>query len=113
MLLQLQLLFAGAGSMLWHWGLGGVLIICFLAAAMLTQVVPLVGKYLGPWRVDLLWAAAVVAVFLMAEGIGVHDANLRCQAKQQVIIKHVGAVRKKVSTPAFTANPDKFNSADN
>lgn len=98
---DLHLLFAGLGPLLWHWGIGiGLIIIC-LALEVFSSVIPIIGPLLAPFRKDLLWAAACVAIFLFAEGIGVHDEAARCNAKGQIVQSAVTrAVTAARSKPA-------------
>jgi hypothetical protein len=66
---------AGVWSQIWHWGIGIGLIILCLAGAYFTTAIPLIGPYLKDARKDLLWAAAIIAIFLAGQALGAHDAK--------------------------------------
>ena len=63
--------FAGIWPLLWHFGLGGVLVIGLLAAAYFSPV----------FKKDFLWAAALVVVIIISTAIGVTLGERRIQAQ--------------------------------
>jgi hypothetical protein len=95
----IQEAFAGAWSLVWHWGAGVAIIILCLAAAYFS---PLYKKY-------FLGAAAVVALLLVAYGVGIADQASREQAQQKVIIKYVDRVVANTKTPKARKRPDKWD----
>src|ERR1039458_3882179 len=81
----IQELFAGAWSLLWHWGLGVALILLCLLFA-----------YFSPlYKVYGLYAAGVVALCLLFYGIGIADESHRCDAKNIIATRHINAVVDK------------------
>ena len=70
-----ELFFAGIWGMVFHWGLGIGLIVLFLAAAYFSPI----GKK------DLIYCAVIVAVFLVAEAVGIHDEKVHRDAQDKVI----------------------------
>ncbi len=63
--------FAGLWPLVWHFGLAGLLIAVFLAAAYFSPIL----------KKDFIWAAVVVAVFSVAVAIGVNLGEKRIQAQ--------------------------------
>lgn len=63
--------FAGLWPLVWHFGLAGILISGFLAAAYFSPI----------FKKDFIWAAVVVAVFSVAVSIGVSLGEKRIQAQ--------------------------------
>ncbi len=63
--------FAGLWDLVWHFGLGGVLVIACLAAAYFSPV----------FKKEFIWAAALIASIMVAVGIGVHLGEKRIQAQ--------------------------------
>lgn len=76
---MISLFFAGLWPMLWHFGIGGVLVAGALAGAW----------FLPMFRRDFLWAAAIVVFALVFESIGIHTEKARRDAQEQVIEKRV------------------------
>jgi hypothetical protein len=71
--------FAGLWPLLWHFGLGGVIVICCVALyiftpAFLSRIFPNIQK-------TLLWVAAIVIAIMVSIGIGVHLGEQRIQAQ--------------------------------
>jgi hypothetical protein len=104
---------AGLWASLLHWGIGITAIVLLLAAAIFTDSIPVIGKFLAPLRKDLLWAAFGVALLLIGQFIGTHDANNRCVAKQVVIEKIVTKAVDKTKKPASKSAKDPFDDPDN
>jgi bacteriorhodopsin len=75
----IQLAFAGVWEIVWSLGIGVGLIVCCIAAAILSPI----GKG------DFIAAACAVALFLFAESIGIHLEAKHVAAQQQVIAKDV------------------------
>ena len=73
-LMFLKYQFAGIWPLLWHFGLGGVLVIGCLAAAYFSPV----------FKKDFLWAAALIAVIIISTAIGVTLGERRIQAQWDV-----------------------------
>lgn len=80
---------AGAWSLILHQGLGAVLFISFLAAAYFSPV----------FKKDFFYAALIVAAFMLAEDIGIHDANKITTAKEKIVTTQVDKAVKKSETP--------------
>jgi hypothetical protein len=101
-----QEFFAGAWSLIWHWGAGVAIIILCLAAAYFS---PLYKKY-------FLGAAAVVALCLAAYGTGIADQEARCKAELILGTKHINQVVtkaiKSTKTKKAKARADKWNNKD-
>lgn len=77
-------LFAGAGSYIFHWGTAAGLIILCLAGAWFTP----------PWlpfisKVDFLYAAAGIAVFMGAYTLGAHDEKKIWLAREIVLQQQI------------------------
>jgi hypothetical protein len=71
--------FAGLWPLLWHFGLGGVIVIACVALyiftpAFLSRIFPNIQK-------TLLWVAAIVIAIMVSIGIGVHLGEQRIQAQ--------------------------------
>jgi hypothetical protein len=62
---------AGLWPLVWHFGIAGLLVVGFLAAAYFSPV----------FKKDFIWAAAVVAVFAVAVALGVHLGEKRVHAQ--------------------------------
>ena len=108
----LKLTFAGIWVYILHWGVGVAAIILLVAAAFFSNSIPIIGIYLAPLRKDLLWAAGGVALLLIGQVIGAHDATQRCVAKQVVIEKIVNKAVDKTKTPAAKGKKDPFDDPD-
>lgn len=101
---------AGAWPIIWHFGLAGILIAGFLAAA-----------YFSPFfKKDFVYAAVVVAVFSIAVSVGVSLGEKRVQAQWDEARAnaveagkkaHDGAVSDVARKPSrwLPAHKDKFN----
>ncbi len=92
--------FAGAWSLIWHWGGGVALIIGLLALAYFS---PLYKKY-------FLYGAGVVTLCLVAYGVGIADEAKRVHAQQKVIIQYVDKIVAKTKTKHYRAKPDPYDS---
>ena len=103
----LDLAFAGAWAYLWHWGLGIGLIVLFIAGYFFTPAI------LSAHRVDFLWAAAIVFVFLTGEATGDKEGRARCVTKTEIIQKDVVKVVRGTASPASRAKKDKFDDPSN
>lgn len=108
----LKLAGAGLWAEIWHWGTGAGLIILCLAGAYFTTAIPFIGPYLTHARKDLLWAAAVIAVFMGGQALGEHDANRRNAAKQIVVEQHVDKVVQKTTTPKYRKMKDRWDNPE-
>ena len=80
---------AGAWSLILHQGIGAVLCLGFLAASYFSPVL----------KKDLFYAALIVAAFMLAEDIGIHDANKITTAKEKIVTTTVDNAVKKSETP--------------
>lgn len=108
-----DLLFAGAWSFIWHWGLGiGIIILC-IVGVVFTDSIPVIGPWLGRERKWLITVAIGTALLLVGEYIGARDASNRCAAKTVIIEKRVHDVVKGVETPGAAKQSDPFDSPDN
>lgn len=99
----LKLATAGLGAMVLHIGIGGAVIVGLLAAAWFSPI----------FKKELVWAAAVVAVFLFAEGIGIHDEAGRCKAKVVVIEKQVDKIVHDSVSPSKKKQRDPWDDPSN
>ena len=115
-----HLVFAGIWAMVWHWGIGVAIIIFCLIGALATQLfagIPLIGPWLvrilGPLRTDLLWAAAVVAGFLVGMAVGAHDATVRCNQRTEIITHHINDIVEGTKTPKSQQDKDPYDSPNN
>jgi hypothetical protein len=100
---------AGVWAQVWHWGTGIGLIILCLAGAYFTTAIPIIGPWLTNARKDLLWAAAVIAVFMAGQALGAHDEARKNAAKKVVIEQRVDTVVEKTKTPKARARRDKWD----
>ena len=93
----LQELFAGAWSLIWHWGAGvAAIILCLLFA------------YFSPlYKAYALYAAGIIAMCLFAYGAGIVDESHRCQIQNAVATKHINAVVDKAVTHTKTKKARK------
>jgi hypothetical protein len=102
-MVDLQLFFAGLWPLLWQWGLGVGLIVLLCAAAWFSPVA----------KVDFLWAAACVAVFLFAMGYGQRLERERVEAKEKVIVTTVDRAVATTKTPKARATKDPWDNPKN
>lgn len=85
--------FAGLWPLLWHFGLGGVIVIACVALyiftpAFLSNIFPNIQR-------TLLWVAAIVVAIMVSTAIGVHLGEQRIQAKwDQARVNAVDAGKK-------------------
>lgn len=107
---SLQLMFAGAGSFIFHWGTGVALLILCAVIYFASASIPVIGPWLGKFREQILWVAAAIAVFMAGQAIGARDASNRCEAKQ-IIVERV--VTKVVDSAKKSTTKDKWNSPEN
>jgi len=93
----IQELSAGAWSLIFHWGAGvAIIILCLIFA------------YFSPlYKSYALWAAAAVALVLVAYGVGIADESHRCDAKNIVATRHIKAVVDKAVTHTKTKKARK------
>lgn len=73
----LHLFFAGFWPTIWHLALGSSIFVACLVAAV----------FLPIFRVNLLWAAAVIALLLVSFEFGITDEHRRCVAHEAVLTK--------------------------
>ena len=91
--------FAGAWALSWHWGGGIFAILVLLALA-----------YFSPlYKMWFLIAAGVVALCLVAYGVGIADQASRAEAQQKVIIKYVDKIVDRTKTKRYRAKPDEYD----
>ena len=95
-------LLSGSWDLIWHQGLGIGLIICFLAASYFSPV----------FKKDFFYAAVIVGIFLLAEDIGIHDANKITAAKEQIVNKELVKAVQKSKTPKAQHAKDPWNNKD-
>lgn len=102
--------FAGIWPLLWHFGLGGVLVIGCLAAAYFSPV----------FKKDFLWAAALIVVIIISTAIGVTLGERRIKSQwdqatanavQNAQEARAGAVRDVARKPNhwLPNKSDRFN----
>ncbi len=77
--------FAGLWALVWHFGLGGVLVIGCLAAAYFSPV----------FKKEFIWAAALIAAVMVAVGVGVNLGEKRIQAQWDQAKQNSLSVGKK------------------
>lgn len=99
--------FAGAWSLVWHWGAGVAIVILCLAAA-----------YFSPlYKIWFLGAAGIVALCLVSYGVGIADQEARCKAELVLGTKHINQVVtkaiKSTKTKKAKARVDKWNQRTN
>ena len=82
--------FAGLWPLVWHFGLGGVLVLGCLAAAYFSPI----GKK------HFLWAACVIVAIMVSTGVGVHLGEQRIQAQWDVAKANSINVGKKARADA-------------
>ncbi len=97
-----ELFFAGIWGMVFHWGLGIGLIVLFLAAAYFSPI----GKK------DLIYCAVIVAVFLVAEAVGIHDEKVHRDAQDKVITTAVSKTVAKTQTEKAKTRKDRWDRKD-
>lgn len=112
-MLYVHMALAGIWSQVWHWGTGIGLIILCLAGAYFTTAIPLIGPLLVNARKDLLWAAAVIAVFLAGQALGASDQRRHDAAKVVVIESTVTKAVTHAKTPSAHKRKDKFDDPEN
>jgi hypothetical protein len=97
--------FAGAWTLVWHFGVGfGVIILCG------------VGAYLAPTpklKLLCIGVAALVGALLLGEGIGVHMEKTHVVAQEKQTDTFVDKTVKSTTTPSARGKPDPWNSKDN
>lgn len=96
----LQFAFAGLWPMVWHFGLGGVIIGGCLALAWFTPA------WLPLPRKDLVYIAAIVGTALVFEGVGIRDEAARRDAQEKVVSTHVQDAVKKAVTDDTAKDPN-------
>ena len=89
MISAIELSLAGLWPTLWHFGLGSSLVIGLMAAAYFSPV----------FKKDFFYAALIVGAFMVAEDIGIHDANKITTAKEKIVTTQVDKAVKKSETP--------------
>jgi high-affinity Fe2+/Pb2+ permease len=99
--------FAGAWALIWHWGAGVAIIILLLIAWYFSA------RVASPFSKYFLYAAVVIALMLVAYGVGIADEAQRAQAQQRVIIKYVDRVVDRTKTPRYRARKDPYDSRNN
>lgn len=77
--------FAGLWALVWHFGLGGALVIGCLAAAYFSPI----------FKKEFLWAAAVIVAVIISTAIGVNLGEKRVQAQWDIARANALAVGKK------------------
>jgi hypothetical protein len=90
-------------DMIWQWGLGiGLIILCLVLA------------YFSPlYKKDFIWAAAIIIMALLFEGIGIAQEKSHCVAQQQVIVDTVTKVVHSTTTPKSQQQKDKYDEPNN
>ena len=93
----IQEFFAGAFSLIFHWGAAvAIIILCLLAA------------YFSPiYKAYFLYAAGGVAMLLFAYGAGVADESHRCQIQNAIATQHINAVVDKAVSHTKTKKARK------
>lgn len=104
---------AGVWSMAWHWGTGIGLIVLLLAAALASESVPIVGKWLKDVRKDLVWGAVALALLLVGMYIGAEDEKKICKARTTIVVQTVTKVVKSVKTPKLKKQDDPYDNPNN
>lgn len=103
MLFQIQDALTGLWPLIRDQGTGALLFLGLLAAAYFSPV----------FKKDLFYASLVVAAWMIAEDIGIHDERLRVQAQEQVINKKVDDVVRQSTTPRVRHQKDPWNDPKN
>ena len=96
-MIVLQLALAGIWHLVADYSVLVVLAGGLIALAVLSQFIPVIGPFLGKFRVDLLWAAALIIAMLLWGAHIQHDTNLQWQAKQVVLDKAVMKIVKQTT----------------
>lgn len=98
--------FAGLWALVWHFGVAGLLIVGFLAAAWFSPI----------FKKDFIWAAVVVAAFSVAVAIGVNLGEKRVRAQWDASLAAAISQGKKARSDAeryVDRNPlDRVRSTD-
>lgn len=94
---------AGASSLILHQGIGIALIVACLAAA---YFVPLLRKY-------FIGAALIIGAFLIAEDIGIHDADKLNKAKDKIVVTKVDKAVEHAKSPRVMHKKDPWNDKNN
>lgn len=89
----------GASSLIWHQAAGAVLFIGFLVAAWF---VPGARKW-------LIGAAAVILALVIAEDIGIHDADKLTKEKEKIVNTQVDHAVAKAKSPKVLRSKDPWN----
>lgn len=96
-------LFQSLWAELWHYGLGAVLIVGFLAAA-----------YFSPIAKTWFFAGAIiVAAALGGYTVGIQNANTHCTAKAVAVDRAVKKIVKSTTTKRGRAWRDPYDQQDN
>lgn len=93
--------FAGIWPLLWHFGLGGILVLGCLAAAYFSPV----------FKKDFLWAAVVITVIIISTAIGVTIGERRINAQWEVARANAVEVGNKARASAVRSvarKPSRF-----
>lgn len=106
---MLPVLFAIQDAVAGYWplirdqGIGGLIFIGLLAGSIFSPVL----------KKDLFYAALIVAAWMVAEDIGIHDEKVHCVAQEQLVNKKVEDVVRKSRTPAILHKKDPWNDPKN
>lgn len=110
--------FAGLWPLLWHFGIGGVIVIACGVLYVFTP--PLLSRIFPNIQKTLLWVAAVVVAVMVSVAIGVHLGEQRIQAQWDQARKNAvdkgkkaraGAVRDVARKPSrwLPNHPDRYD----
>lgn len=98
-----KLFFAGAWPMVLQWGtLTAIAIVCVvleLCAGWLETQIPIFGKLVMRFRIDLIWVAICCAVIMGAMWVQAHDDANRYAAKAVVVVNEVHTAVAKSKRP--------------
>lgn len=101
----LRSIYTGLGPLIWHFGVGGVIVLCCLAWAYFIPV----------FKKTALWIALAVTLGLAAYTLGVHDEADRWKAKEANAARTIKKARDAAHNRVITDTTgrlllgDKYN----
>lgn len=94
----LKLIFAGLEPLMWHYGIGGFIIICALLWAWFVPI----------FKKTALGVAGATFVFMTAYTVGVLDERHRWEAKEQVVLDNAKKARSDAEHSIGADTPDSL-----